>query len=60
MQVVALHIADHLTIQVQLVQVTAAVVQVVDLAAVWQGQCSQITERIVLITERAVGGDFLR
>ncbi|EJT83239.1 hypothetical protein PPS11_37440 [Pseudomonas putida S11] len=58
MQVVTLHVAGHLAIQVQLVQVPAAVVQVVDLAAIRQGQRSQVAERIVLVAERAVGGDF--
>ncbi|MNC43804.1 hypothetical protein D3C75_926810 [compost metagenome] len=52
MQVIALHVADHLAVQVQLVQVPA-VVQVVDLAAIRQGQCGQVAERVVFIVQRA-------
>ncbi len=46
MQVVAFHVADELTVEVQLVQVTTAVVQVVQVLAGWQGR--QIAERIKL------------
>ncbi len=59
MQVIALHVADHLTIQVQLVQVAAAVVQAIDLAPIRQGQRGQVAEWVVLVAERAVRGDFL-
>ncbi len=38
---------------------TAAVVQVVDLAAIRQGQRGQVAERVVLVAERAFRGDFL-
>jgi len=48
-QVIALHVADHLPVQVQLVQVAAAVIQVVELAAIRQGQRGQVAERVVLI-----------
>ncbi len=41
-------------------QVPAAVVQVVDLAATWQRQRGQVAERVVLVTERSGGGDFFR
>ncbi len=58
-QVVALHVADYLTIQVQLVQVPAAVIQVIDLAPVRQGQRGQVAERIVLVAQGAIGRDFL-
>jgi len=42
------------------VQVTAAVVQVINLAAIWQSQRGQVAERVVLIAQRPVGRDVLR
>lgn len=42
MQVIALDVADDLPIQVDLVQVSTAVVQVIDLAPIRQGQCGQV------------------
>ncbi|BCS47142.1 hypothetical protein ALP77_200051 [Pseudomonas amygdali pv. tabaci] len=58
MQVVALHIADQLAIQVQLVQVTAAVIQVVQVLAGRKGQCGQVAERVVLVGQRALRLSF--
>ncbi len=58
-QVVALHVADDLAVQVQLVQVTATVVQVVDLAPIRQGQRGQVAERVVFITQRTLRCEFL-
>ena len=57
-QVIALHVTDDLAIQVQLVQVAAAVVQVIDLTPIRQGQRGQVAEWVVLVAERAVRGDF--
>ncbi|MNM91147.1 hypothetical protein D3C81_1034370 [compost metagenome] len=57
-QVVALHVADYLAVQVQLVQVAAAVVQMVDLAPVRQGQRGQVAERVVLVAQGSIGSDF--
>ena len=54
-QVIALHVADHLTIQVQLVQVATAVIQMVDLASVRQGQRGQVAEWVVLVTQCSLG-----
>jgi len=48
-QVVALHVADQLAIQIQLVQVTAAVIQVVQLLAGRKGQRGQAAEWIVAV-----------
>ncbi|WP_444547611.1 hypothetical protein [Pseudomonas syringae] len=59
MQVVALHVADQLAIEVQLMQVTAAVVQVIQVLAGGKGQCGQVAERIVVVGQRALGRRFL-
>ena len=54
MQVVALHVADQQTVEVELVQVAAAVVQVIQVLASRQGQRSEVTERIVFVGQRAL------
>jgi len=54
-QVIALHVADDLPVQVQLVQVVAAVVQLIDLAPMWQGQHGQVYERVALMMSK---GEF--
>ncbi|MNG08818.1 hypothetical protein D3C84_922030 [compost metagenome] len=58
-QVVALHVADYLAVQVQLVQVAAAVIQMVDLASIRQGQRGQVAKRVVLVAQGSIGSDFL-
>jgi len=55
MQIVAFHVADQLAIEVQLVQVTAAVVQVIQVLTGGQGQGGQVAERIVLVGKCALG-----
>jgi len=47
-----------LAVQVQLVQVTTAVVQVVQVLAGWQGQRGQVAERVVLVVQGALWRDF--
>ncbi|KPY85607.1 hypothetical protein ALO97_03510 [Pseudomonas syringae pv. tagetis] len=59
MQVVALHVADQLTIEVQLMQVTAAVIQVIQVLAGGKGQRGQVAERIVVVGQRVLGAMFL-
>ena len=58
MQVVALHVADQLAVQVQLVQVTTAVVQMVQVLAGRQGQRGQVAERVVLVVQGALWRGF--
>ena len=48
-QVVALEVADHPAIEVDLVQVTAAVLQVVDGTLVGQGQGFEVAQFIVVV-----------
>ncbi|WP_416146940.1 hypothetical protein [Pseudomonas syringae] len=59
-QVVALHVADQLPVEVQLVQVAAAVIQVVQVLAGGKGQRGQVAERIVVVGQRALGRGFFR
>ncbi|MNJ74475.1 hypothetical protein D3C77_714150 [compost metagenome] len=40
-------------------QVPTAVIQMVDLASVRQGQRGQVAERVVLVTQCSLGSDFL-
>jgi len=54
-QIIPLHVTDDLAVHVQLMQVTAAVVQVIDLASIGQGRRGQVAQRVVLITQRAIG-----
>ncbi|RMQ44820.1 hypothetical protein ALQ05_200318 [Pseudomonas amygdali pv. mori] len=49
-----LHVADQLAIQIQLVQVAAAVIQVVQVLAGGKGQCGQVAKWIVLVGQRAL------
>ncbi|RMO46094.1 hypothetical protein ALQ40_200034 [Pseudomonas syringae] len=58
-QVVALHVADQLAIEVQLMQVTAAVIQVIQVLAGGKGQCGQVAEWIVVVVQRALWRRFL-
>ncbi|WP_410524760.1 hypothetical protein [Pseudomonas sp. B20] len=60
MQVVALHVADQLAIEVQLMQVTAAVIQMVQVLAGGKGQRGQVAEWIVVVGQRALRRRFLR
>ncbi|MGG5222526.1 hypothetical protein [Pseudomonas syringae pv. coryli] len=60
MQVVALHVADQLAIEVQLMQVTAAVIQVIQVLAGGKGQCGQVAEWIVVVGQRALWRRLLR
>ncbi len=53
-QVVALDVADQLAIEVQLVQVTAAVIQVVQVLTCGKRQRGQVTEWIVLVGQCAL------
>jgi hypothetical protein len=48
-QVVAFHVADEEAVEVQLVQVTAAVVQVIEVLACRQGQRGQVAQWIVVV-----------
>ncbi|WP_416146751.1 hypothetical protein [Pseudomonas syringae] len=59
-QVVALHVADQLAIKIQLMQVAAAVIQVVQVLAGGKGQRGQVAERIVVVGQRALGRGFFR
>ncbi|KUR42063.1 hypothetical protein PSTA9_03783 [Pseudomonas syringae pv. tomato] len=59
-QVVAFHVADQLPVEVQLVQVAAAVIQVVQVLAGGKGQRGQVAERIVVVGQRALGRGFFR
>ncbi|GKS07149.1 hypothetical protein PSTH1771_19055 [Pseudomonas syringae pv. theae] len=54
MQVVAFHVADQLAVEVQLVQVTTAVIQVVQVLAGGKGQRGQVAQRIVVVGQRAL------
>ncbi len=54
-QVVAFHVTDQLAVEVQLVQVAAAVVQVIQVLACRQRQCGQVAERIVFVGQGALG-----
>ncbi|MOA38602.1 hypothetical protein D3C78_1603020 [compost metagenome] len=40
-------------------QVPTAVIQMVDLASIRQGQRGQVAERVVLVTQCSIGSDFL-
>jgi hypothetical protein len=55
-EVVAFHVADELAVKVQLVQVAAAVVQVVEVLACRQGQRGEVAQWIVFVVQRALGG----
>ena len=55
MQVVAFHVADEEAVEVQLVQVTAAVVQMIEVLACRQGQRGQVTQWIVFVVQGALG-----
>ena len=59
MEAIALHVADQLAIQVQLVQVTAAVIQVVQVLTGGKGQRGQVAEWIVVVGQRALWRRFL-
>ena len=54
-EVVALDVADELAVKVQLVQVAAAVVQVVEVLACGQGQRGEVAQWIVFVVQRALG-----
>lgn len=58
MQAVALEIADHLAVQVDLVQMAAAVVQAVEPAAVRQLGLDQVAEFVVVVLQVATGTLF--
>jgi len=58
-QVIALHVADELAVEVELVQVAAAVVQVVQVLAGGQGQRGQVAQRIVVVGQSALGCGLL-
>ncbi|KTC57824.1 hypothetical protein AO287_27065 [Pseudomonas savastanoi] len=60
MQVVALHVADQLAIEIQLMQVTAAVIQMVQVLAGRKGQRGQVAEWIVVVGQCALGRRLLR
>ncbi|KUR38728.1 hypothetical protein PST407_04667 [Pseudomonas syringae pv. tomato] len=53
-QVVALHVADQLAIKIQLMQVAAAVIQVVQVLAGGKRQRGQVAQRIVVVGQRAL------
>ncbi|PHN51081.1 hypothetical protein AO254_14650 [Pseudomonas syringae] len=55
MKIVAFHVADQLAIEVELMQVTAAVIEVIQVLAGGQGQGGQVAERIVLVGKCALG-----
>ncbi|MNH04359.1 hypothetical protein D3C79_636530 [compost metagenome] len=60
MQAVALEIADHLAIEVELVQMTAAVVQAVEPAAIGQLGLDQVAEFVVVMLQHSAGTVFLQ
>ncbi len=53
-QVVALDVADQLAVEVQLVQVAAAVIQVVQVLTGRKCQRGQVAERVVLVVQRTL------
>ncbi|WP_059761385.1 MULTISPECIES: hypothetical protein [unclassified Pseudomonas] len=57
-QVVALEIADYPAIEVDLVQVPAAVVQVVDGALIGQGQGFEVAQFVVVVLQLAGSAGF--
>ena len=59
-QVVAFEVADHLAVEVQLVQVPAAVVQVVQVLAGGQGERGEVVEGVVLVARFTRGGSFIK
>ena len=56
MQVVALYVADEQTIEVELMQVATAVIQMIQVLASRQRQRGQIAERIVFVVQRTLRG----
>ncbi|MGN2434021.1 hypothetical protein [Pseudomonas syringae] len=54
MQIIAFHVADQLAVEVQLVQVTTAVIQVVQVLAGGKRQRGQVAQRIVVVGQRAL------
>ena len=54
MQVVAFHVADQLAVEVELVQVAAAVVQVVEVLAGGQRQRGQVAQGVVFVGQGAL------
>jgi len=52
-QVVALEVADNLAVNIELMQMAAAVVQVVDLTAIGQGQHGRAAQRVVGVSALA-------
>ena len=59
MQVIAFHVADEQTVEVELVQVAAAVVQVIEMLASRQCQRGQVAEGIVFVSQRTLRCGFL-
>ena len=57
-QVVAFDVADQLAVEVDLVQVPAAVIQVVEGAAIRQGQGAEVVERVIVVTQGALRPGF--
>ncbi|KPW07452.1 hypothetical protein ALO42_200000 [Pseudomonas syringae pv. atrofaciens] len=53
-QVVALHVADQLAIEIELMQMTAAVIQVVQMLTCRKGQRGQVAEWIVVVGQCAL------
>ena len=59
MRVIAFHVADELAVEVELVQVAAAVVQVVQVLAGRQSQRGQVAQWVVVVGQGALGGGLL-
>ena len=59
MQAVAFEVADDVAVEVELVQVAAAVVQAVEPAAVGQLRLDQVAEFIVVVVQAAGGAVFV-
>ena len=57
-QLIALEVADHPAVEVELMQVATAVVQVVELTLVGQGQGFKIAQGVVVITQFACVAAF--
>ena len=58
MQVVTFDVADEVAVDVDLVQMAGAVIQVVDGAPIRQGGGDAVAQWVVLVAKGALGGGF--
>ena len=59
MQIVALHVADQHSVEIELMQVATAVIQMIEVLATRQGQRGQVAERIVFVSQATLRRSFL-